>query len=194
MAQTVAATKKTDILSMMPDNSLAFVVVNEPALLVKKAGTLVTQLEVPISDPMLLLRTKMPAVQYVDMTRPAAVVIHPAGDPFGGVILVPVTDFGAFVEAGGAEETSADLVKVDFAGDRMVAASYNGYAVLTDASDASAIKAVKNNQGKVAAEYTAMRERMDAADVTGGATRSGIETFAALAKKGIASVWYTSAS
>jgi hypothetical protein len=186
MAQTEAATEKIDILSMMPDNSLAFVVVNDPAHLVERAGTLAAQLELPMPDPMTLLQAKLPAVPHVDFTRPAAVLIHPDGEPFGGVLLVPVTDFEAFAKASGAEEISADLVKVDFAGDRMVAASYNGYAVLTDASDASAINAVKNNQGKVAAEYTAMRERMDAADIAGGATRSGIETFAVLAKKAIA--------
>jgi len=188
MAKPDGEAKKTDILSMMPDNSLAFVVVNDPALLFKKAGTLAKRLEVPMADPMLLLQARLPAVQHVDMTRPAAVAIHPDGVPLGGVILLPVTDFEAFVTACGAEDANADLVKVDFAGDAMVAASYNGYAVLTDASDSPAIKAVKNNQGKVAEEYAAMRERMEAADITGGATRSGIEAFAALAKQGIAAI------
>jgi len=188
MAKPDGAAKKTDILSMMPDNSLAFVVVNDPALLFKKAGTFAGRLELPMPDSMSLLQEKLPAVQHVDMTRPAAVAIHPDGIPIGGVILVPVTDFEAFVKACGAEDASADLVKVEFAGDGMVAASYNGYAVLADASDASAIKAVKNNKGKVAEEYAAMRERMEAADITGGATRSGIESFAGLAKQGIATM------
>lgn len=188
MAKPDGAAKKTDILSMMPDNALAFVVVNEPSLLFKKAGTLAKQLEVPMPDPMSLLQSQLPAVEHVDMARPAAVVIHPDGAPVGVVVLVPVTDFEAFVKAGGAEDASADLVKVEFAGEGMVAASYNGYAVLSDASDTSAIKAVKNNKGKVAEEYAAMRERMVAADITGGATRSGIEMFATFAKQGIATM------
>jgi hypothetical protein len=188
MAKPDGAAKKTDILSMMPDNSLAFVVINDPALLFKKAGTLAKQLEAPMPDPVLLLQAQLPAVEHVDMTRPAAVAISRGGFPGGGLILVPVTDFEAFVKACGAEDAGADLVEVEFTGHGMVAASYNGYAVLAAASGASAIEAVKNNQGKVAEEYAAMRERMEAADITGGVTRSGIETFAALAKQGIATM------
>lgn len=188
MAQPAGVAKKTDILSMMPDNSLAFVVVNDPALLLKKATTFAKQLEVPMPDPMVLLQMRLPAVGHLDMTRPAAVAFHPDGHPIGGVILVPVTDFEAFVKACGAEDASADLVKVKFAGAKMLAASYKGYALLSDASDASVIEAVKNNKGKVAEEFAAMRQRMEAADVTGGATRSGIESFAAFAKQGIATM------
>jgi len=179
------AAEQTDILSMLPDNSLAFVVVNDPALLLKKASTLSKRLEVPMPDPMMLLQSQLPAIAHVDMTRPAAVAIHPGGMPVGGVILLPVKDFEAFAKACGAEDTDTDLVKVMFAGDGMVAASYKGYALLSDASDASVIEAVRNNTGKVAEQYAAMHERMQSADITGGATRAGIETFSALAKQGI---------
>lgn len=180
--------KQTDILSLMPDNTLAFVVVNDPALLLTKTEALAKQLELPMPDPLALLQKQLPAVEHVDKSRPVAVVVHPDGMPLGGLYLVPVTDFEAFVKACGAEDPSGELVKVEFAGDEMVAASYRRYALITDASDASAIAAVKSNRGKVAAEYAAMRERMETADVAGGATRLGIEKFAAMAKQGIAAM------
>jgi hypothetical protein len=188
MAKPAAAAEKTDVLSMMPDNSLAFVVVNDPALLLKKAATLAKRLEVPMPEPMALLKEQLPAAAHIDLTRPAAVAIHPHGDPVGGVVLVPVTDFEAFVKACGAKDANADLVEIELAGDQLVAASYNGYAVLSDASGAAAIEGVKNNKGKVAEQYAAMRQRMEAADVAGGATQAGIEAFAVLAKEGIAAV------
>jgi hypothetical protein len=173
---------------MMPDNSLAFVVVQNPAKLFQKATTLAQQIEAPMPDPMELLQERLPAAQHIDMARPAAVVFHPDGAPVGGILLMPVTDFEAFVNACGAEDANADLVQVDFVGNSMVAASYKKYAVLTDASGASGIEAVKNSESKVAAEFAAMRQRMEAADITGGATRSGIEAFAVLAKQGIAAL------
>ncbi len=128
------AAKKTDILSMIPDNAYAFVVINKPAMLFRKAATLTKRLEVPSPDPVTVLRVIGPAAKHVDMTRPAAIVLTPDGVPLGGAILVPVTDFAAFVKASGAEDASADLVKVRVGGDDMVAASYKGYALLTDLS------------------------------------------------------------
>jgi hypothetical protein len=185
MAKADSEADKSDILSMLPDDSLAFIVVRQPALLLTKSETLAKQLECPAPDVMAWVEKRLPAIQHVDMERPAAVVLHPGGTPLGGVILMPVTDFEAFVKACGAEDVEVDLVRVEFAGDEMVAASYNGYALLTDASDASAFKAVMNNQGRVAAEFAPMRARMEASDICGGATRSGIEKFTAVAKKRI---------
>ena len=66
------ANEKNDILSMMPDNALAFVVVNDPALSVKKVSALAERIEVPLPDLMDLLKGRLPAVEHVDMSRPAA--------------------------------------------------------------------------------------------------------------------------
>lgn len=177
MAFPVQAAESADgVWGLLPDDTLGFVVVNEPQKLAEDVEALSEKLELPLpGDPMELLGMQIPAVEHVDTSKPVAMVAVAREEPFPmAVLMLPMKDFGAFVEVCEAEDADGELVKVEFAGDSMFAASHEGYALLVQKRDAKAIDAVKNNTGVVAEAFASMKERMDAADVTGGATRAGI--------------------
>lgn len=189
MAKPEKAAEPVDVLSLLPDSTLGMIIVNKPGDLFEKVVGLAKKLGAPIpKNPLAELKKDIAALKYVDPTRPAVIAITQKSGvgpmPVYFIGLVPVKNFTAFVKAAGGIKETDGVYKIEYA----FAAEYKGYAVLVDPNGAGVLETIGKNEGRIATEFAPMRERMEAADVSGGATRQGIEMLTAFAKMGISTM------
>jgi len=189
-AKPEKTSEPVDLLSLMPDNTLGMVVANDPAALLGKVIRIAKKLDAPMpKDPIAQLKKDFRPLKHVDLTRPAAAaIVQASGGPFpvGFIAMIPVKDYAAFVKAAVVKDI-ADKHS-ELGPGSIVAIKYEGYAILANPGGDNVLKTIGKNKGKVAAEFGPLKERMDAGDVSGGATRAGIEIFAGFAKMGIQAV------
>jgi hypothetical protein len=179
-----AADPGDDLLAMMPDETLAALVVPNPTALGEKLTGLGEALGQPIPNPItmpFLLGPAAPMVGELDLERPVAVILLPDGSSdnqrITGMIYFPVKDFDAFATILGAEEDDLanEVVAIDLFGNDMVATELNGYALVVDNGDSAYFEAARTNDGAVAETFGSIAEDLGEGDIVVGAMNSGIE-------------------
>jgi hypothetical protein len=123
-----------NVLKLVPDSALGFVLVNRAADLDGKLQDLCRQMQIP--PPSLLARIKVAGGigEGLDEKGTVALLLLPAeeGPIPVPIILVPVTDYGKFIAQFNPGEAEAGLTKIEFAnGEKAWARSIGGYAALT---------------------------------------------------------------
>jgi len=124
-----------DILRLVPNSALGFVVVNRLGDADAKLQQLGREMQLPVPWPLPFLKAKGGIGDGLNEKGTAALLALPPG---GGtpwptpILLVPVTDFGKFLHQFEAQETSGGLTRINLRGAQVWARSIGGYAALTD--------------------------------------------------------------
>jgi len=125
-----------DILRLVPDSALGFVVVNGPGAVDAKLQELGRQMQLPIPSLLARLRADVVIEKGLDEKGAAALLILP---PEGNgpwptpILLVPVSDFGKF-PAQFQSDLNEGVAKITLWGTEVVARKIGGYLALTDES------------------------------------------------------------
>ncbi|MHB1033612.1 MAG: hypothetical protein ACYC35_16580 [Pirellulales bacterium] len=136
------ATATDNVLKLVPDSALGFVVVNCPSDADAKLQELGRQMQLPIPSLLARLKQKGGIRDGLDEQGTAALVVLP---PAGGapwptpILLVPVTDYGKFLAQFKPDDTAAGVTKIEVGGVPMWVRDIGGYAALTDMAHKEAL-------------------------------------------------------
>lgn len=134
-----------DILKLVPDSALGFVVVNGPAAVDAKLQALGRQMQLPIPSLLTRLKAGIGIEKGLDEKGTAALLVLP---PKGSVpwptpiLLLPVADFGKF-PASFQSDLKEGAAKIKLWGTEVVARKIGGYLALTDDAHKGALTTVK---------------------------------------------------
>jgi hypothetical protein len=132
------ARAEDDVLKLVPEKALGFVVVNRPASADAKLQQLAKQMKLPI--PSLLGKLEGPGgIQTgVDKKRPIAMLVLPQdNNPIPApVFLIPIRDYAKFLEQFKSDETEAGVTKINLWGDQPWVRHLGGYAAISGEREA----------------------------------------------------------
>jgi len=133
---TSVAPAGDDILKLVPDSALGFVVLNGPGAVDAKLQQLGREMQLPIPSLLARLSKKGGIRDGLDEKGTAAlVVLPPSGGPWPTpILLVPVTDYGKFLTQFKPEDASAAVAKIELWGAQVCVRKVGSYAAITDAS------------------------------------------------------------
>jgi hypothetical protein len=143
-----------DVLKLVPEKALGFVIVNRPETADAKLQELGQQLKLPI--PSLLAKLEGPGgIQAgLDKKRPISVLLLPPneGMPIPAVIiLVPVTDYAKFLDGLKPDETADGVSKVALFGSPSLTRNVGSYAAITGEPFRDVLKNLKSSDNVPAA-------------------------------------------
>lgn len=171
-----------DVWSLLPDETLGFVTVNNAVELSQEIQTFGKSIDAPFPNIIEALEKEQPVVAQLDASRPLALVLLRQADQFKLLGLLPVRDFQAFVKAGDGQSTGGDFSRMKLDDEELIAASKGGYALVTQAGNPDVLKAALENSGRTAQQLQSLRADMDQSDVAGAATQRGIRTLTKFAR------------
>ena len=140
------ARAEDEVLKLVPEHALGFVVVNRPAEADAKLQQLGREMKLPIPSLLSKLRGPGGIHEGVDQNRPMAMLAMPPKDDksFPTMIaLVPVLDYAKFLEQFKSEGTEGGVTKVQVGGVPSAVRGIGGYAAFTDLSLHEILKDVK---------------------------------------------------
>lgn len=183
-----AAKAAEDVLKVIPDEALGFVVVNRLAEIDAKLQALGKQTQLPARSPMEVLRRLANVKEGLSDRGSAAIVAVPSDS--GGrkpafLLYLPVTDFGKFVASMTPDDPSARIVKVDAFGDRHLVASLGGYAVFTEVENRPALERVLDSGQSVHDRVAFLMPWLSENDATAVVTSHGVKLICSMAQEGL---------
>ncbi len=127
------ARAEENILKLVPEQALGFVVVNRPVAADAKLQELGQQMKLPI--PSLLARLQGPdgIGKGLDKNRPIALLVLPPKDATSlpsMIALLPVSDYAKFLEQFKSEDTQAGVTTIQVWGTPSVVRNVGGYAAI----------------------------------------------------------------
>jgi hypothetical protein len=178
-----------NVLKLVPDSALGFLLVNRPAEVDGKLQELGRQMQLPV--PSLLAKIKQAGgiAEGFDEKGTAALLLLPPEDTRLGVpiILVPVTDYGKFIAQFNPGEAEAGLTKIEVRGAPVWARSIGGYAALTCGGVSKTVTGLMGLKlaGEVPAGLAPLEAWLTENDFAAVITRPGIKIVSAKAQEGI---------
>jgi len=181
LAATVAQAAE-DLLSVIPEQSLGFVLVNRLAESDAKIQALCRQMQLPAPSPLSMLKAQAGIKQALDEKGSAAIVVMPgeeAGSPPAAVLFLPVTDYPQFIGQLKPEDASAKIVEVRIADQSLLVGNRGGYAVAVKPSNRHVLEQVLDLPKRPAADVAPLGELLADGDLAGVVTRRGVELLSA---------------
>jgi hypothetical protein len=149
-----------DVLTVVPDSALAVAVVNHLDQTQAKIVKLGKQLQVPDGALTMMTGTLTGLREMAKVDKDGAVAIAAVpGVDFGAPIplmIVPTTDYEAFLKNVNAENVKGKVAEVTIAGQEFLATEKNGFAVLTNGADRKTFKAMLRKTGGAADQLAAL--------------------------------------
>ncbi len=149
-----------DVLTVVPDSALAVAVVNHVDQTQAKIVKLGKQLQVPDGALTVMTGTLTGLRETAKVDKDGALAIAAVpGVDFGGpipLIIVPTTDYEAFLKNVNAKNVKGKVAEVSIAGQKFLATQKNGFAVLTNEADRKTFKAMLRKTGGAAAPLAAL--------------------------------------
>ncbi len=122
-----------EILKLVPEQALGFVVVNRPAAADAKLQQLGREMKLPI--PSLLAKLEGPGGirAGLDKKRPIALLVLPPKDKGipAAIVLVPVSDYAKFLEQFKSDDTEAGVTKIELWGSASLVRKVGSYAAIS---------------------------------------------------------------
>jgi len=179
-----------DVLDVIPDGSLGFVVVNRLAETDAKAVQLGARMQLPVPSLMALLKMSTGVQQGLDEKGSAAVVLMPAENDNAKpiqILMVPVTDFGQLIGQLKPKDTDAKPVEVEILGKPFLVGSRHGYAVFAKPKHGNVLKSVLESDSPAGGldDVAPMRNWLSENDVAAVLTRRGVKLLVAKAQQGL---------
>jgi hypothetical protein len=180
LAATVAQAAE-DLLKVIPEQALGFVLVNRLAESNAKIQALCRELQVPAPSPLSLFKAQAGVKEALNEKGTAAIVIMP-GEEAGGrpaaVLYLPVTDYQQFIRQLKPQDASARIVGVRVANQDFLVAARGGYALAVRSSRRRVLEQVLESSKSVAADVAPLGELLTEGDLAGLVTRRGVELLA----------------
>jgi len=182
-----AATK--DVVEIIPDNALGFLVIDNLAEADAKASKLGGKVGAPPASPLAMFKMFNAGLQGFDDNGTAAAVIVPWNNStvvdFLPVICLPVTDYDAFLKSVDAEEPIKKIAKVTFFGETSLCAKKGSFALVTAPDGRGVLKAFLKSDKSVADTIGDDAKSIAEQDAAVVFLQPGIEKFFAVAQDGL---------
>lgn len=167
-----------DVLSVVPEGALGYAVVHRLAETDAKARSLGEQTRLPVPSLLAMLKEKTGVKKGLDENGSAALVVMPAGagrsEPVQ-MLVVPVTDYGQFIEQFDPDDASAKIAKVRVMDGTYLVGSDGGYAVFADPEDRDVLEKALAEPNRISPQVAPMQQWLAENDVAVVVTRRGIE-------------------
>ena len=166
-----------DVLRWVPKNALGFVAIHDLAGFDAKWTTVTQTVGATVPGPLAMVKTTLGLAKGLDEKGTVVLIAMPgdeAGDRPRPVLLIPTTDYKAFVGQLQPEKATDAVSKVSVAGTSALVAEKEGYAVMVETDDRELLDAVL--AGKV--EAMALGEWktwLDKCDVVAVASQAGLD-------------------
>jgi hypothetical protein len=184
-AQALAA---DDILKLVPDSALGFVVLNGPGAADAKLQQLGREMQLPIPSLLARLSKKGGIRDGLDEKGTVALLVLPpagAGPWPTPILLVPVTDYGKFLAQFKPEDAAAAVTKIELWGAQVCVRKIGFYAALTDASHREALEETLKLSPEVPAALAPWGAWLAEKDVAVVILQPGIKLLSAQVQMGI---------
>jgi hypothetical protein len=181
-----------DVLKLVPQKALGFVVVNRPAEADAKLQQMGRAMNLPI--PSLLAKLQGPEGlirQGLDKKRPVAfVVLPPQGEnPIPAMVaLIPVNDYAKFLEQFKPEDKNASVAEIKVADADFVVRRVGGYAAITSPLFRESLEKEIKLADEVPAALAAWRPWLAKKDAAAIVLAPGIHLLSAKVQQGIATI------
>ncbi len=184
------ARAEDDILRLVPQQALGFVVVNRPAAADAKLQQLGQQMKLPI--PSLLAKLQGPdGIREFDKNRPVALLVLPPKNDNGipsMIGLIPVSDYAKFLEQFKSDDTKDGVTEIQFSGSPGVVRKVGGYAAITATLFREALEKDVKLADEVPAALAPWRTWLAKKDAAVVVLAPGIHLLSAKVQQGIAAI------
>ncbi len=173
-----------DLLEVIPQQSLGFVVVNRLAETDAKIQAMGRQVQLPVPSLLGMLKARVGLEGVLDEKGAAAIALMPAADAAAvgprqtgpaAVAFLPVTDYGKLLRQLKADDASAKIVEVKVGGQAFLVGRRGGYAVMAKPGDRDALEKALGSTKGVAGDLGSLRGMLAEGDVAAVVTRRGVE-------------------
>ena len=148
-----------DVLNIIPENALGFVVVRNASRTNVKIADLAGKLEVQAPDVLALVRSKTGLASGVNFDGDVALAFVPQGDdeitPVP-VLVLPVTDYDVFVKSLNGVTAKDGTCEMMLAGKPCVAIRKGSFAVMTRSSHRTILPAIAANSTGVGSQMASI--------------------------------------
>ncbi len=178
-----------NVLSVIPENSLGFVVIQRIGEADQKVAEVAKLMELPVPSVLELAKLQANAKEGVDAMGSLALFALASEDPGGvpvPVTLVPTTDYQSFLKQFEPEDAGDGIHKVRIAGLPLVVGTKGGYAVLTTEEHQARLKEVLDSSKSVNESVEPLRPFLKKSDIGVVMTTAGVKLSMAKALEGLA--------
>ncbi|MGA2798147.1 MAG: tetratricopeptide repeat protein [Thermoguttaceae bacterium] len=177
-----------EILKLVPDGASGFLVINRLAAADAKIQTLGREMQLPIPSLLAMLKGQFNIPDGLDENGTIAVITLPPeqeGAIPTVIALLPVTDYGKFLEHLKAENVKETVTKIEVMGIPAWVRNIGGYAALTDIAHKDVLEKTLQVSKEVPAGLAPWREWLAGNDVAGVIMQPGIKRVSARAQEAI---------
>ncbi|MBN2218385.1 MAG: hypothetical protein JW719_13505 [Pirellulales bacterium] len=176
------------VLDLIPDDALAFAVVNRIGQTDAKIEQLAQSMKKPSTEETLLemLQKKFHVKEGLDRQRAVAIVAMPSSRPAGHpdpVVLVPITDYKAFVGQFEPKEVTSNISRVTFGREDGLMANKDGYAVVVESHKQALLESLLAGKTSIAESVAPWKTWIDESDAVAVVTAQGVKLFTDRASK-----------
>lgn len=184
-ANLSTASAADDVLSMVPADAWGFAVVKNLSETDGKISKLATQLSLPVpGSPLAMLKMTAGFKQGLN-EKGTALVILVGDEPPTPIVLLPVTDYKAFIEQLSPDDASAKVARVTISGNPALVAKKGDCAVLSDPKAEEALTKFMGGSSNAAETLASLPAWTENLDVYGVVTRRSIERGLGAARQGL---------
>ncbi|MGO8751332.1 MAG: hypothetical protein ACLQNE_35750 [Thermoguttaceae bacterium] len=183
-----------EVLKLVPDSALGFVVVNRLGAVDAKIQELGRQMQIPLPGLMAKLKEAVGSLEGVDENGSAvSLILPPPADSAmpALVLLVPVTDYAKFVGQFQPEDGAAAATKIEVHGSQTWVRSIGGYAAIMPLAGHEAIEEKVKLRSEIPAGLTALRAWSAESDAVAVILPPGIKLLSAKVQQGIRTIKMT---
>jgi hypothetical protein len=180
-----------DILKLVPEQALGFVLVNRPSATDAKLQQLGQQIKLPI--PSLLAKLEGPdgIRKGLDKNRPIALLALPPKDDKSlptMIALIPVSDYAKFLQQFKSEDAEAGVTRIEVWGGPKLVRSIGGYAAICELPFREALEKDMKLADEVPAALAPWRTWLAEKDAAVVVLAPGIRLLSAKVREGIAAI------
>jgi hypothetical protein len=190
-AADTTATPLAAIFKLVPEDSLALLIINPVDKVEEQIGKVASQLKLP--DPHILagMKKQLGIAEGIDDHGAAFVAFVKGESEMGvpvGIRFIPVTDYARFIAQFKPESPSAEIVEVSMGERRLVVGHKGNFAVVANLSDRETLKKVLDGATSIASSLEPLADWIQNREVVFVMTRPGIQRAVAAAQQGLAMV------
>ncbi len=177
-----------EILKLVPEGASGFLVINHLAAADAKIQALGREMQLPVPSLLAMLKGQFNIPEGMDENGTMAVITLPPeqeGAIPTVIALVPVSDYGKFLEHLKAENAKEAVTKIEVMGISALARNIGGYAALTDSAHKDVLEKTLKVSKEAPAGLAPWREWLAGNDIAGVILQPGIKRASARAQEAI---------
>jgi hypothetical protein len=188
LSHAVACAAGTDLVKLIPEDALGFVVINNLAEADAKLQQTAKRLQVPMAGAQGAIKALAGIEKGFDQKGAVGLAGVPGGDDAPlptPVLYVPVTDYAAFVGQLGADDPAEPIVEVDFFNKPVAIGHKANYAVIVPTEHQAVLKQVLGPVDSIAPAVKDLKDYLAKQDAAAVITSGGVKFITAAAEKGL---------